>query len=72
MRVSRGDEVILAVDSGPGSGEGGCREEVEEAMVSDEDDARDFGRFSSALMLVLSVSRMLLLACKISQQRLGL
>lgn len=39
MSVSRGDEVILAVDSGPGSREGGCREEVEEAMVSDDDDA---------------------------------
>lgn len=35
ISVSRGEEVTPAVGSGPGGGEGGWREEVEEAMVND-------------------------------------
>ena len=36
ISVSRGEEVPAAVGSGPGGGEGGWRDEVEEAMVNEE------------------------------------
>lgn len=39
ISVSRGGKVMPTVESGPGGGEGGWREEVEEAMVNDEVDA---------------------------------
>ena len=36
ISVSRGEGVVLAVGSGLGGGEGGWREEVDEAMVNEE------------------------------------
>lgn len=39
MSVSRGEDAMPAAEKGPGGGEGGWREEVEEAMGNGEVDA---------------------------------